>query len=305
MNASVVDSELAYYRQPGPFTTLGEHAALVDALPADVASLAATVQGLLIHRFWARAYGTTIDEAREREQGLHGAEAMLSRALALDVSPLAQARTPGHRVTVICRHFAVLLSAFLRHKGIAARARCGFASYFERGKYVDHWVCEYYDAERGRWTLVDAQIDALQRAAIRPDFDPLDVPRERFWVAGQAWQRGRAGEADPLLFGIADMWGLGYISGNVLHDVAALNNVELLPWEPFGLGVHPPDERDAATIDDIAALSVSGRDDDVAALRALCARRDDLRVPDTLIATALASDASGPAAGNPLDAALR
>lgn len=143
MTALHVERELAYYRTPGPFTSLGDHAALVDALPADVASLAAAVQGLLIHRFWAPAYRTTIDEAREREQGLHGAEAMLSRALALDATPLAQARTPDRRVAGICRHFAVLLCAFLRHKGIAARARCGFASYFEPGKYLDHWMCEY------------------------------------------------------------------------------------------------------------------------------------------------------------------
>lgn len=131
------------------------------------------------------------------------------------------------------------------------------------------------------------------------------MPRERFWVAGQAWQRCRAGEADPLLFGIADMWGLGYIHGNVLRDVAALSNVELLPWEPFGLGVHPLNERDVSTLDEIAALSASGRDEDVAALRLRCAAREDLRVPDALIAAALASDAAGPAAGNPLDATLR
>ena len=76
-----------------------------------------------------------------------------------------------------------------RRRGVAARARGGFGTYFEPGKHIDHWVCEYWDASHERWVLVDAQLDDVQQAVLKLDFDPLDVPRERFWVAGQAWQR--------------------------------------------------------------------------------------------------------------------
>jgi hypothetical protein len=37
------------------------------------------------------------------------------------------------------RDFALMMCAFLRAKGTAARVRCGFASYFGEG-WEDHWV---------------------------------------------------------------------------------------------------------------------------------------------------------------------
>jgi hypothetical protein len=56
--------------------------------------------------------------------------------------------------------------------------------------------------------LVDAQIDDRQRELFRVTFDRLDVPRDRFLVAGDAWRACRNG-ADPMTFGVAgtEMWG--------------------------------------------------------------------------------------------------
>ncbi|MEV0232908.1 hypothetical protein [Nonomuraea sp. NPDC050786] len=31
-------------------------------------------------------------------------------------------------------------------RGIPARARCGFATHFARGKHLDHWITEYRHA---------------------------------------------------------------------------------------------------------------------------------------------------------------
>ena len=38
------------------------------------------------------------------------------------------------------------------------------------------------------------------------------------------------------------MSGLGFISGNVISDMACINQVELLPWDHFGMmkGPHDP-----------------------------------------------------------------
>nr|WP_245939303.1 hypothetical protein [Actinacidiphila glaucinigra] len=33
--------------------------------------------------------------------------------------------------------------AFLRARGMGARARCGFATYFVEGRGLDHWITEY------------------------------------------------------------------------------------------------------------------------------------------------------------------
>lgn len=291
-------TDLAYYAAPGIFTMPGAHVDAVNALPRDVASLAAIVQGLLVHRFWMPAYRLPEpSKERDLEQGLHGAEAMLSRALALDARPIAEARPPEHRVIGICRHFAVLMTALLRHHGVPARARCGFATYFER-RNVDHWVCEYWREDEARWVMLDVQLDPLQRAIVKPDFDPLDVPRDRFIVAGQAWRDVRDGGGDGATYGIADMWGAWYIRGNLLLDAASLAKMELLPWEPWikGENDQAPNPAMDALCDELAALS----HDPAASMAPLRARldRDDARIPQALIDAALRADIDGPTTGN-------
>ena len=180
------DELLAYYTSPGPFTSVGAFADQIDALPSDVAAIAKFVQGLLIHEALAPAYGVMLSPERRAEKQLHGASAMLACAARIDDAPLAADRPPARRVVGVCRHFATLFVACLRHKGIPARARFGFANYFQPGKNVDHWVGEYWNAAEQRWILVDAQVDEHQAKFYKPDFDLLDVPRDRFRVAGDA-----------------------------------------------------------------------------------------------------------------------
>jgi hypothetical protein len=306
----VPEDLLAYYAAPGPFTTLGAFAAEVDTLPDDIGALAHAVQMLLIHRFWAQAYNVEVTPERDREQGLHGAEAILAQAKRLAPAKVGAVRLPDKRVVGICRHFSTMLCAFLRHKGVPARARCGFATYFDAGKYVDHWVCEYWSAGEGRWVQVDAQLDSFQQAAVKADFDPLDTPRDRFLVAGDVWTKVRRGEIDGARCGIADMWGDWYVRGNLALDVSSLQKVELLPWEPFGMHGIPPPGTDAspetdelrALVDRVAALTARGDDASVGELLALAERDARLQPPAATIEAARSADATGPLAANPLQA---
>jgi hypothetical protein len=87
---------------------------------------------------------------------------------------------------------------------------------------------------RGRWVLVDAQIDDLQKARFAIAFDPLDVPRSAFLLAADAWRTCRAGKADADAFGIQQMHGAWFMAGNLVRDLAALNNMEMLPWDVWG-----------------------------------------------------------------------
>ena len=299
------DDLLAYYAAPGPFTELGAFAEPVDALPADVGTLVHAVQMLLVHRFWAQAYKVDVTPERENEQGFHGADAMLARAMELGTAPIGAVRLPDARVVVICRHFATMLCAFLRRKGIPSRARCGFSTYFEPGKYVDHWICEYWHATEARWIQVDAQLDAPQRSVTKADFDPLDVPRDGFLVAGAVWQGIRAATIDPARCGIADMWGDWFVRGDLALDVAALQKIELLPWEPFGIARGP---RSAvadtpeilALVDHLASLTARGDAEAVSELLAMARTDERLRPPEAMIEAARCTDAVGPLNGNPI-----
>lgn len=238
-----------YYKGTGPMTALGAHADEFRKLPREIAALCEVVQGVLIHRDIAPwLYGLTLSEAQRDDGNIRPIAQMLSRIHELDSRPLTTARDVGHKLPGVCRHFSLMLCAILQHQGIPARPRCGFGAYFTPGKFEDHWVCEYWNAGEKRWILVDAQLDAIQRKALRVDFNPLDVPRDRFIIAGNAWQMCRTGGADPANFGLthAHLQGMWFIAGNVVRDLASLNKMELLPWDVWGL----MDMNDAALTDE-------------------------------------------------------
>jgi hypothetical protein len=222
------------YMRPIAMSDPGRHAALFDGLPGEPGALAKTVQGLLIHQHIAPAYGVTLSRDQQSQAHVRAAEKILDDIVTRDERPLSVFRVASERQVGVCRHFALLHVAMLRAHGIAARARCGFGAYFENGKYLDHWVTEYWDEGEKRWVLFDAQIDDRQRELFRIGFDTANVPRDQFVVAGDAWSLCRSGKADPSAFGILDLYGLWFIAGNLVRDVAALNNREMLPWDIWG-----------------------------------------------------------------------
>lgn len=274
----------SYYKHHGAMTAAGEHAAELAALPPDLAALCEIVQGVLIHRDMAPfLYRVTLSKQRCEEAHIRPVAEMLKNIYALDARDIKIARKVDHRMAGVCRHFATLLTAVLREQGIAARARCGFGAYFTPGKYEDHWVCEYWNPAKSRWILVDAQIDAVQREAFHLDFDPLDVPCDRFVIAGDAWQMCRNGGAAPNRFGLSHigLQGLWFVAGNVLRDFAALNRMEMLPWDVWGAMPKPDDELDTETlalIDRIAALTIAS-DDALPEIHSTYDRDERLRVP--------------------------
>ncbi len=265
-----------YYRAPGVMTTLPDHPALAD-LPSDLDDLRGCVQGLLLHRDWAPVYGVAGDAIRIDEQNLRSTSEVLARAFEISGEPITVARRPIDRVLGICRHFTLLHTALLRSQGVPARVRCGFSNYFDPTKWYDHWITERWNGER--WVRDDPQVDELQAKSVNLDFDPYDQPPRRFLTGSQAWIAARAGEVDPNLFGIFDMWGLAFIAGNVVTDFACLNKVELLPWDGWGMmtGPHAPVTDEAATVlDEVATLATS---DDLDAIRQRYLADDRLRVP--------------------------
>lgn len=251
-------ADLTYFARFGKMTDPGPYANLYAGLPSDIPALVQVVQGLMVHVFWTERYGLNMPEERRAEVQLRNMERRLARTLELDPSPLSMPRPNEQKIVGNCRDFSVTLASMLQSKGIPARPRCGFARYFERELYIDHWVCEYWNGAEQRWVLVDAQLDELQRDALKISFDTLDVPRDEFIVGGAAWKLCRSGQADPKLFGIFDMNGMDFVKGDFLRDVAALNKVELLPWDCWGLilseaATLPPD--DLSMLDRLADLT--------------------------------------------------
>jgi hypothetical protein len=260
-------NSLEFYANHGLMSNPGEHAAMFSDLPDEVPALCKVVQGLLIHESWAGAYGASMPENRNQESSIRMVSKKMDRILELNHRPLIEPRPAGQRLFSICRDFALLLTAMLRQKRIAARVRYGFATYFFPPGvvgYGDHVITEYWHAQEQRWVLVDAQLDELQCEAVRISFDPCDVPRDVYLTADVAWQRCRNKEADPKNFGfLPDFTGLWYVKGHLARDIAALNKVEMLCWDYWGIfergDIDLPDA-DLELLDQAAKLALEGNE---------------------------------------------
>ena len=268
-----------FYAEQGIVTDPGEYRYLFNDLPDDIPSLCKIVQGLILHMHWAEAYGVKLSDERREEANLRCVIRQLKRIIELDDSPLTIARPLERKVVGNCRDFAVFTTSILRHKGVPARARCGFGTYFTPNYHEDHWICQYWNADEVRWVTVDSQIDDLMHEVLHITFDVLDMPEGKFIPAGRAWQMCRNGKADSETFGIFDMHGMWFIRGNLIRDMLALNKIELLPWDQWNL--MPKDAQEEASAEEIELLDriasiTRGDEPDISELRSLYASLKEL-----------------------------
>jgi hypothetical protein len=280
LNTTLEEQE--FFTRQGMMSDPGKYTDLLQDLPADLPGLVQYVQGLLVHIFWAERYGLKLSDERLAEVQIRTVEAKIERILDMDERPLIEAQPLDKRLVGNCRDFSLLLCALLKQKGIPARARCGFGAYFLPDHFEDHWVCEYWNAQQGRWIMVDAQLDDLQKEVLQIPFDSLDVPHDQFLTGGRAWRMARLEGVDPEKFGIFDMHGLWFIRGDLIRDFLALNRQEILPWDHWGL-MDGTDEKlqpeDWELLDHLAAISVPGQED-FAEIRRLYADEPRLQVPE-------------------------
>ena len=259
---------LGYYATHSLVTEPGAYAKNLDCLPAEIPALCQAVQGLMTHFGLAGPlYGIELSEDKKAERELRYVDAMLARINDLDNSPLTVPRPPGKQLMVNCRDFAVLSCAALRHHGIPARVRRGFAAYFlgpasRPGFFVDHWLCEYWRPDEQRWVLFDAEVGEAVRKYCNVSIDTCDVSRDQFLVAAKTWQLCRAGQADSHCFGFEDEHGEWFIQDSLVHDLAALNKVEVLCWDGWALADSNPEDaislEEAALLDRVASLTLAG-----------------------------------------------
>lgn len=232
-----------------------------DATSGGIEDIVDVVQGLLVYDVVAQPfYGVELPPAQADAIHERDSAALLDLVRTVDGRPIVQARPPDARVGARCHAFSRLTVAFLRSVGVPSRARCGFGSYFVPGMLEDHWVAEYWDADVGRWKMVDAQLDATWRSRIGFEGDRLDITGEEFVTAGHAWQAWRRGELDAGTCGLTaiEEHGAHWIAGNLRLDLASLNKVEMLPWDVWGAGWEPgaePSDDLLELFDEVAVLT--------------------------------------------------
>ena len=248
-------------------TDPGRHAPLFDALPVDVGPLCNDVAGLVSHYVASRI---PFSPERLAEVDTRWVEDIVSAIVDRDPAPLTESREPAERFVGCCRDFTVLAVAALRHHGIPARSRVGFANYFGDGFWYDHVVVEHFVADEVRWVRADAQVPATWRGLDMRDLDRLDPGSlgpggtERFRSASEVWLDYRAGRIDEdeiLGFGASPTMpfaGPYFVRNYVLLELAHLAGVETLLWDSWGAMINRPWRRgdDHSLVDGVAEVLV-------------------------------------------------
>lgn len=283
------------YADQSAVTDPGAMAARLEDLPRSLAELQRVARGLVLHYRADDPAAHGIPDERLSEIDSRYAETMLERLFELDERSLTEERVPQARLIGCCRDFTVLFLTMTRRLGIPSRARVGFATYFVPAFRVDHEVAEVWDAQSGGWRLIDPElgdehVDPNDHALV----DPLDVPRDRFLVAGAAWRACRRSEADPETFVVAPDLDIEQTRGwpqlrhNLVHDLAALNKVEMILWDEWGLlDEERPSEADLTLLDRVAEVTDAGSADGA---RRLYETEPRLHVPSVVTSFSLVTE---------------
>ena len=270
------------YARQSPYSDPGRYARLFDALPTDVGELATVVRNVIVHY---AAGGFTFTGERLAEIDHRWVDRILDTDQRRFDAALAQPRPAQERVVGCCRDFTLLTVAALRHQGVPARSRIGFASYFSPDFHYDHAIVDYWDGTR--WVFLDAMLNPADWP-----FDPGDLPRRvgaepdeppMFATAAQVWWAYRSG-ADVSSYGVAPnlpLRGPDFVGDYVILELAHRRREETLLWDVWG-AMPLGGDGDPDLLDEVAALLLAADCGDGDAERRLADRyRTDPRLHPT------------------------
>ncbi len=263
-----------------PYSDPGTWADLFDEVEPTIHAVSAMARNVVVHY---RASGRELPEHSRQDISLRWVGAILETDQSRHHEPLAVERPPTDRVQGCCRDHTLLSVAALRHHGVPARSRVGFASYLSDTNWNhDHVIVEAW--VDGRWRRFDPEFASAPPALP----DPTDIPHgpdAPFLTAAQVWLGHREGALDVTRFGVAEGLGIDgdwFVHGYVIGQLAHRFGDELLLWDQWGamtgnVATAPPEN--VALVDEIAQLLVRADDGDLEAERELLARyREDDRL---------------------------
>lgn len=296
-----------------PVSDPGEHAFLWDAVAPTPAAIGPVVRNLLAHY---RVQAEHLPASSREDVDLR----WVRRMLAVDQQrhpgrAVLPERVVGERLQGCCRDSTMLAVSILRHHGVPARSRVGFAHYFDPAWHHDHVIVEFHDGVR--WRRFDPEVDPAWGLPL----DPLDIPggpEAPFMTAAAAFRGLRRGTLDASRYGVApghEASGEDFVLTEIFLELAHRYGDEVLLWDAWG-AVPPPGEPLAAellgVLDEIAADLLAADGGDADAEHRLFARyRDDQRLhPGAVVlccspvgepAQVSLEDRSASAAGGPGD----
>jgi hypothetical protein len=256
------------YAQHSPYSSPGRFAALIRALPDQVEALCAASRNVIGHY---RDELRDLPVSRRPEIDSRWLEEILAVDQSRHGTSLDLPRAASERVAGCCRDHSLFVVGALRERGVPARNRVGFASYFTADYHHDHVVVEYHNGQR--WIRMDPELAGEVHAGANWRFNPRDLPvgaGAPFETAAEAWRGYRLGRHDASSYGVlpgSDFAGPDLVRSYVIFEVAHRFGAELLLWDSWGTDPVTDDE-----IDEVAELLVRADQGDQWAEDELAAR---------------------------------
>ena len=211
------DDELEYFAAPGSTTQLGRHAGLAAELPSDPGALGKIVRAWCCTTGWRRC-ARRRTHARARRHAGHRRSDDARSHLGTQLGPVAGeascAAPDGTRSSATTSRCCTARCS--EHSGSHPAPDAGSWATPGAGKWIDHWVVEYWDGHN--WHLHDPQLGRD------------DLTDDEFRNAADAWKLCRSGDADPAIHGNGELWAWDEFRGSLVNDVGALNKVEVGGW---------------------------------------------------------------------------
>ncbi len=235
MNSKILD----FYKQTSLYTDLGLYKEFAKQLTNDIDELCVLQRMQIIHPiaysdsdirqqskcFWGDMTKVPITRLDYEDDLFPTASSMLCELLRKN-NEYRVDRKAEDKIHVTCRGQAILLASILKAKGYSARVRSGFAPYIKYdGINYDHWITEYFDENKNRWVLVDADEHCSDHEM---GFDLNDIPRDKFIFGAEAYLGMRNNKykteeiyyaSDPATLGLkASIRGLFYDFHSLMND---------------------------------------------------------------------------------------
>src|SRR3990167_1072657 len=221
-----------YYSQHSVYSDPGKYRHFLSEFPDSFYDLRISVNQLFLH--YADEYLLPKNFLKERyaEMNLRYLDLIIEKLILLKNDCLIAPRKSNECIMGICRDSALLFCAILRERGISARLRSGYVTYFIPGLFLDGLITEYFNVERNRWCRVDTRTSQTQinHYHLQIDFDLSDLPDNKFVSAAAAWKLCRSGKNNPARFRSRQYRGLQVMRNRLIQDLALLNKEETLVW---------------------------------------------------------------------------
>lgn len=226
-------TERAYYLRHTSNTDPGRYGYLFDSLGDDIDVLFQAARHVVEHHGGLNA--ARIGPHRLAEMDVYRVEDLLGKVAAHGVRDLREDVPLEHKTIGNCVNISKVACGMLRHKGIPARIRYAYCTYFYPRLAHEQTLVEYWLDEQGRWLRGDASMNwpVLRARKIDVEIDFRDVAEHLSKPVAKVWQACRRGEDRFDRYGNYNRVGMGHVAQKMLHDLACLNQVEMMPWD-FG-----------------------------------------------------------------------